>query len=280
MPALEAGGTGITVSPSGGELVSLRRAGRELLHRAEGAIWRGGAPWLFPATGRNFVEGRPAWLLGGTEYPMPIHGFAMGADWSCELRPGSIACRTGSGEATRRSYPFGFELRAEYFPSAGGVRATVEVSAAADNARPMPFSLGNHLTLALPAGGFAVRTPARRDEELDARGMLTGAVRPVDPGAGFEDRVLGDFPPGECWAELRGPDGLGVRVLQRELAAPGAAARTSPERFRFVFYGDRERTFLCPEPWYGEPDSLNTGRGIIRLEPGGRFRWEMTIAFV
>lgn len=277
MLSLEAGGTGITVSPAGGELVSLRRAGRELIHRAEGAKWRGGAPWLFPATGRNFVEGRPAWRLDGTEYAMPIHGFAMAADWRCEARRDSIVCGIRSGDATRRFYPFAFELRAEYFPSSGGVRAAVEISAAADNAGSMPFSLGNHLTLTLPAGGFDIRTPARRDEALDARGMLTGEVRPVDPRAGFEDRVLGDFPPGECWVELRGTDEPAVRVSQRELSAP---ARTSPGQYRFVFYGDRERTFLCPEPWYGAPDSLNTGRGTVRLEPGGIFRWEMEIAFV
>ena len=67
-----------TVSPSaGGELVSLACDGAELLHcpsaaSVAGGAWRGRAPVLFPAVGRQ-AGGR--WPRGR----MPLHGFAQDA---------------------------------------------------------------------------------------------------------------------------------------------------------------------------------------------------------
>jgi len=179
------GATEVSIALLGGEMYSLRRLWRaerrELIHRAEGPGWRGGAPWLFPAVGRNFVEGRAAWRFAGAEHPMPIHGFAMAAAWKGEVRPASIACRTASDAATRRFFPFDYELQAEYFLSPAGVRAEATVTAGAGNRGDMPFSLGSHLTLALPlgpggdAGAHVVRSPARVEEPLDERGLLSGA---------------------------------------------------------------------------------------------------------
>ena len=155
----------------------------------------------------------------------------------------------------------------------------------------MPFSIGNHLSLNIPLvpggdpGAVVIRTPARKEFLLSERGLLSGESRAVDFGAGVRygdrpglaDCVLGDFP-GEVYAEVIDPSGFGLRVSQREL--PSGEARTSPEHFYFVFYGDAQRTFLCPEPWYGGPNSLNERRGTVELEPGGVFRWEMAIELI
>ena len=72
-----------TVSPSaGGELVSLSCAGAELLHcpsaaSVAGGAWRGRAPVLFPAVGR---QAGGLWPRGR----MPLHGFAQDAAFELE----------------------------------------------------------------------------------------------------------------------------------------------------------------------------------------------------
>ena len=292
----EEAGLSFSVSPeSGGELSSLRvrRGGRwlELLHRANlftpaRKAWRGRAPWLFPAVGRSAHGERPGvWGHQGKTLPMAIHGFVMDRPWtlvSCDRR--SAVCRTESDPSTRKAYPFAFELTVVYALLPDGVSVRAEVSAAPSNRAPMPFCLGNHLTLALPFGGagaaedLSIRTPARECLLLDDRGLLSGQSVPASYGEGcalradsrLSDRVLAGFEPGECWVELRGPSGLGLRVAQTVESDPGA--------LRFVLYSDPARTFFCPEPWHGEPNSLNTGRALKLLAPGERFEWEMVIS--
>jgi len=33
----------------------------------------------------------------------------------------------------------------------------------------------------------------------------------------------------------------------------------------------------CPEPWMGEPNSLNSGKATVKLGPGDEFGWEMCV---
>lgn len=276
MPTIEdpTSGLSLTVSPeAGGAISSLRIKGRELVHHAEEG-WRGGAPWLFPAVGRSFYEGMGRYRLGGRIYEMPLHGFVMSRAW--ELARESereIVCRTTDDSETRRLYPFGFALTAAYSLSDNGARVDVTVEASAGNPQAMPFSLGNHLTLAVrdPAR-CRVRSPAKDVLALRPDGLLSGQTSPSPYGKartlkedpGLQDRVLGGFPEGQARVEVE-VDGLKLRIGQPD--SPWA---------RFVFYSDG-RSFFCPEPWLGEPDSLNTGRGLVSLPPAGRFSWAMTL---
>lgn len=276
-----------SVSPaSGGEIQSLQRLWRgawiELLyHGQEG--WRGGAPWLFPAVGRSAsARGMGFWRHGAKDYPMPIHGFAMSQAWDGTLDRGAIVCKTKSSAETRVLYPFDFELRAEYSLMKNGLRARLEVSASRDNREPMPFSVGNHLTLKLPSKACRVRTSAQEEALLTDSSLLSGEKSPVNYQAGVAlgdaprllDCVLGKFPSSDAWAELVDLASFGVRVGQK--ADNGASA----EHFHFVFYGDIERGFFCPEPWYGGPNSLNELKGVVSLKPGARFGWEMTLEMI
>src|SRR5215813_5130851 len=97
-----ASGLEAAVAPAeGGELSSLRVRFRgrwvELIYRARDYSpspgWRGKAPFLWPATGRNFAPGmKPVSGLeaiggydwNGKQYPMPLHGFVRSAAWKVE----------------------------------------------------------------------------------------------------------------------------------------------------------------------------------------------------
>lgn len=293
----EAAGLALSVAPkSGGELSSLRvRRGHrwiELLHRANRFEpsrngWRGRAPWLFPAVGRSSRGGRiGCYALEEQVYPMPIHGFVMDREWTfVSADAWSIVCRTASDAATRAAYPFDFELTVVYSLLHDGFSSRAEILSSPANRRPMPFSLGNHLTLAIPFGGgdagaCSVRTPAGKSLLLSPQGLLTGESVPVSYGEGAAlrddprlcDMMLSGFPSDECWVEVRDPSAFGVRVRQN--------VATDPMSLRFVLYSDPSGAFLCPEPWHGEPDSLNTGRALVWLAPGERFEWEMEIMIV
>ncbi|OGS38068.1 MAG: hypothetical protein A2506_08860 [Elusimicrobia bacterium RIFOXYD12_FULL_66_9] len=294
----EEAGLSFAVSPTfGGEFASLRvrRANRwvELLHRANRfdrprAGWRGRAPWLFPAVGRSIRAGRPgSYALGGRVYPMPIHGFVKDRAWELSsVDKRSVVCVAASDAETRKMYPYDFELTVVYSLLPDGFSARAEVVSAPSNPGSMPFSFGNHLTLAIPfgpggdGGACIVRSPASKELFLSDKGLLTGGSAPSPCRSGrvlrddprLCDMVLGGFPAGECWAELSDPASFGVRVRQSVLGDAGHA--------RFVFYSDGGRTFFCPEPWYGDPNSLNGGSSLVRLAPGERFDWEMEITVV
>ncbi len=257
----------------GAELVSLRAGGRELLHRSSSG-WRGGAPWLFPAVGRSFHAQLGRWAFQGRVYEMPIHGFVMERGWelvSADAR--AVVCRVRGDGRSRRLYPFDFELTVAYVISGRRLTARVGVAAAVANAGPMPFSIGNHLTLAVKdPSACVVATPAKERLLLDGRGLLTGKREAVSYDAGkslaedamLHEQVLGGYE-GEAWALVR-LGGAALKVTQRGGPEP-----------RFVFYSDG-KSFLCPEPWCGEPNSLNTGRGIVSLPPGAAFDWEMELS--
>lgn len=249
----------ITISPeTGGELSSVRFGGAELLYKGGSGGWRGGAPWLFPAVGRT---------KGGR---MPIHGFVMDRRWTEDTEGGARVCRLWSDAATRASYPFDFILTARYGLRGSAVTAELEVEASRCNDGPMPFSVGNHLTLAIPgAGACVVRTEAREVRELTPESFLSGTTRSAGLERGVSlkddprlaDLVLGGFAE-DCWVEIQGA-GRTLRVVQRA---------ESEERL-FVLWADEARRFLCVEPWYGGPDSLNTGKGLLQLWPGSRYTW-------
>ncbi len=280
-------GIGFSVSPQdGGELSSIRAIHKgvpvELLHQGGGG-WRGRAPWLFPAVGRSCLRGRVGFYEHrGKTYRMPIHGFVMDRAWELvSAEDGVVTCRTQSDAATRRMYPFDFALRATYSLRRGGLQARLLVAASSDNDGPMPFSLGNHLTLSLPlgprkAGGCVVRSPARKKLLLSPQGFLTGKTvaatlkrgLALSAEPGLRDMVLGGYATGRAWAEVTDPNGVRVRVQQSPASAKQA---------RFVFYSDG-KTYFCPEPWYGEPNALNEDRALTRLAPGKTFEWEMGIS--
>src|SRR5207302_5481696 len=90
------------------------------------------------------------------------------------------------------------------------------------------------------------------------------------------DTVLGGFKRDDAWVELRDPSSTTIRVSHREKSLDGSH-HCGDDDVLFVFWGDAQQQYFCPEPWIGKPNSLNTGDGCIYLEPGQRFIWEIMI---
>jgi galactose mutarotase-like enzyme len=291
-----ASGLEAAVSPTqGGELSSLvvrfRGAPVELLYTSP--TFRGKAPLLWPAVGGQFpLDTIPSsacadgsFTVAGRGYPMPCHGFAQNLPWrvvssSCA----SVTLELRDSERTRRHYPFAFRLLALYELAAGRLTITYTVAAGRDNPAPMPFSIGNHLSLRLPflegtaPGDMLFETNSAVELQRDPRGLVTTQTRPrsFSPPqrlAAFDASValpLAGYH-GPVFARLADPQGLALRVTHH-------ASSPLPEPLvQFNVYGGPRQGFFCPEPWFGLQNSLNRGQGLLTLAPGADWRWIVEI---
>jgi len=303
----EAGVTASIAPAKGGELSSLRiRLGEqwvETLYLAEDYSpregWTGKAPLLWPATGRNFPRGftpdtkpdgsieKGRWELHGERYEMPGHGFVRDMPWKVEqlgVRDGAFALLSlEDTERTRQYYPFGFRLEVAYTLHDGDLEIAYTVAADEDNAREMPFAIGNHITFNTPLipggdpGAVVLKTPSGR-ELLKDGGLPTGEGKPRSHADGI---ALEDFEvkgavsltgyEGEPWMELVDPQGLTIRMSHK-------ADRYPEQPFvQFNVWGDAPEGYFSPEPWVGLQNSFVLDQGMTRLAPAESWRWTIRV---
>ncbi len=310
----ELGGLEAAAAPAkGGELSGLRVrfGGRwlETLHLARDYSPREGfgakGPLLWPATGRNFPPDleerrrsgerfdRGAYEHGGRRREMPIHGFARDLRWHVEeASADAIAARArlslADSPATREMYPFGFLCAVEYVVQDGALELRYLVRAAAENAEPMFFSIGNHITFRAPLvpgsdpAAMMLASPASVELLKTDYGTPTGETRPVSYAEGL---ALGDYPPlaatslagyppGEDpFVEYRDPAGLTVRISHAASEVP------RPPVVLFNLWGDVRNGFFSPEPWVGLQNSFVLRQGLVYLDPEEEFRWTVRVSY-
>ena len=283
----------------GGELSSLRVHvnGRwmETLYKARDYTspegWRGKAPWLWPATGRNVDPGvkGSGYRWRGRYYPMPAHGFVRDMAWK-RLDAGAgeagayvTVCVTDT-EETRKSYPFGFRVTAEYRLAEGSLAITFTVAASPKNRAGMFFSAGNHITFRVPLlegtepGDMRFETPSTVEYLKDPLGIPSGQTRPLSYPRAVP---LAEIPPlsavslggyaGEPYMVLGDPRGLNIRITHSASLIP------EPPVILFNVWGDPVQGFFSPEPWVGLQNSFNLQKGLVRLRPGGIWTWKIEI---
>lgn len=295
-------GSGIraVVAPEhGGELsgfsVKINGEWQELIYRALDYSgkpgWRGKAPLLWPATGVSYTEaqGKHHWLLDGTTLPMLFHGFARDQSWRVERTAtddgsASVMLEIAGEGSERPGYPFGFSLQVKYILDSEKLSLSYRVSAAGDNARPMPFSIGNHITFKAPLipGSKTGSLQFHNDFPLqllrDGNGAFSGEVRPSTLGGWHavselprRDAVSLGGRSGAAELLLRDPSGLHLRLVHRASSEPSEPA------VRFNLWADADAGFFSPEPWLGTQNALNSGTGLILLNPGERWDWQIDI---
>ncbi|MDD2629516.1 MAG: hypothetical protein PHV61_05020 [Limnochordia bacterium] len=287
----------------GAELASLRvtTAGKqvELLYRACDyrpiTGWQGRAPLLWPAVGRNFTPRQleeiratgddpklGSYTHDGNEYFMPRHGFVGQLTWRVQkVTPSSLCLVAEDDVNTRAFYPFKFTIACTYGITSKALKLRIDVSSQGDI---LPFSIGNHLTLALPCpyDEVVMATPGSCQLLLAPPGFLTGERKSVDYSKGLpfaqmnlDDGVIGGYNQDNCYVYLDLGGQLSLRVTQRAWST--CPNLINDDHMLFVFYASRENGFICPEPWFGRPNSFNTKQGLIMLPSGEDFSWEMGI---
>jgi len=300
-------GAEAAVTPSqGGELASFKvtRNGQmvELLYNARNynpppGTFHGRAPLLWPAVGAQYPVdtvpkescGMGSYKIDGKSYPMPCHGFAKDMPWhevsrSADARGARVIVELRDSDTTRKYYPFAFHLDATFELANGAVTVDYVVYSDSSNSGPMPFAIGNHLGFKMPliegSDPNAVKFETQNTVQMlrNAVGVLNGESKPrsFDP-----PEALGTFDAhvalplagykSQPFSRLIDPSGFTVRVTQTAASAlPEPLIRTNA-------YGGPKQGYFCPEPWFGVQNSLNTGVGLLKIQPGESWTWRLLI---
>jgi gluconolactonase len=299
-------GVEAAVAPSeGGELSSYRARVKgewtEFLYHARdyspGPGFKGKGPLLWPAVGAQYPVGTVpetscgpgTYPVAGKTYPMPCHGFARNIPWkevkrSADKSGARVTVELRDSELTLPSYPFAFRLDATYEVSAGHLTIDYTVTSGASNTTEMMFSIGNHIAFRLPfVNGtdprkMTLETPSTTQLLRNAQGVLSGEVK---PRSFQQPEALGDFDArvaipvagyrSQPYARLVDPQGVALRLTQQ-------ASTNLPEQLvRFNLYGGPQAGYFCPEPIFGIQNSLNLGKGVVRLRPGKEWKWRLEL---
>lgn len=273
---LSRGALEAAVQTRGGELVSLRRNGKEYIWGGDPAFWSGQNPILFPIVG-SLKDGRVD--IGGQTFSMSRHGFARHSEFTPVEQGGDFAVLElrESGETLER-YPFPFSLRVRHQLLADGFSTAFTVENTGPS--PLPFCIGAHT---------AFRCPLREGERFEdyrlvfdrredastllltpeglVRGgaeepMLSGGVLPLDYGIFRRlDTVI-----------FRQLQSGSVSLVHRET---GRGVKMDFSQFPIAaFWTKPGAPFLCLEPWQGcAASDRETGRFqdkpfAVTLAPG------------
>ncbi|KRM21955.1 aldose 1-epimerase family protein [Latilactobacillus graminis] len=139
----------VTLSPKGAELQSIQSAvtGLEYLWQADLEVWGRHAPVLFPFVGRSKDD---QYTYNGQTYPMGQHGFARDREFIvAEQSDHAVTFLLKADDASRKIYPFEFELRVRYRVHDMHLTVDYDVRNVAASG-PMYFSIGGHPGFKVP----------------------------------------------------------------------------------------------------------------------------------
>ncbi len=280
-------GLSARINPLGAQLSVLRdRAGRDLLWDGNAAIWAGRAPLLFPIVGA-LNGGR--YRLGSDWYALSRHGFARGSRFAVmDAGPAQAVFRLTADEASRRIYPFEFELQVRFELRADTLR--IESTISNRGGIVMHASLGYHPAFRwpLPFGQaraahyvqFDCDEPAAA-RRLDGQGLLAPELQPtpiaarrlrLDDAMFRNDAIIFD-----AVSSRRVSYGAdhGPRISVSFPDSPYLGVWTKPGA-----------NFICIEPWNGIADpqgfdqDFSQKPGIFPIAPGASTAVKMAISLV
>lgn len=212
---------------------------------------RGGIPILFPICG-NLPNNH--YTYQDQSFELKQHGFARDLPWSVTAASAtSLTLVLNSNEATRKVYPFEFQLAFTY-QLAGNV---LEIDQRFSNrgAEPMPFSVGLHpyfLTQNKSQLEFEIPASHGWDQQTQEAFAFAGSFDFDRPEI---DLALG--PLSRSSARLIDRDRqLGITLSYENLYS------------LLVFWSINGKNYCCLEPWSGPRNALNSGEGLAYLAPG------------
>lgn len=251
---LASGPARAAVATRGAEPTAWAVDGTLLLWTADPAWWPRTCPLLFPVVG--WSRGGEV-RIGGRAYPMPVHGFAAGADFAvAEQAADRVRLELTDGPSTRAHYPFAFRMSVEWQLRPASLSAAIRIENAGEG--PMPYAVGLHPGFAWPLAGapraghrIRFERPERGEVPVIAPGgLFSRRRRPVPLKAGRELALDDGLFAGDalCFLdaasrEVRFENGRGAAITVRAEGFPHLALWSRPGA-----------PFLSIESWTGHGD--------------------------
>jgi galactose mutarotase-like enzyme len=249
----------IKVCPERGAIItSLGVKGEEIFYLDKDTFYdintniRGGNPILFPICGQ-LVDGK--YELGGKTYKMRNHGVARNNAWEVVETntdgKASITLSLKSNEATKKEFPFDFELLFTYVLEDG--KLLIEQAYMNDSDEAMPMYAGFHPYFAAASKDIAYETDAT--EYLDHNDLV---IKPytgrLDLTNMVESAMFNNAKKHQVSFELPGMN----RKIKLEYG----------EVFDYVVvWSVKDKPFVCVEPWMGKNEAFNSGDGLVLVKP-------------
>lgn len=286
--SLDNGVLSVRVSSIGGQLLSVKKDGKEYLWQGDPAFWEDRAPNLFPYIAR-LTKG--TYTVHGKEYHLPIHGFLPAAEMKAEAQEESLlVLRLDADESTLACYPFVFTLRIRYELNQDTLRIAYEVENGGEE--DMYFGIGGHPGFQAPLeDGLSFEDYFLEFESEGQSG--TDAQPPVRIGFSPTCFLNGKDEPWPLEKGCRIPlrhdlfddDAIVLShtpktvVLRSEKGGRGVRVRFPQMPYIGFWHAVKKPApYVCIEPWSSLPsrqdvvEELSEQPGLIHLEGKGVYR--------
>lgn len=286
--SLDNGVLSVRVSSIGGQLLSVKKDGKEYLWQGDPAFWEDRAPNLFPYIAR-LTKG--TYTVHGKEFHLPIHGFLPAAEMKAEAQEESLlVLRLDADESTLACYPFVFTLRIRYELNQDTLRIAYEVENGGEE--DMYFGIGGHPGFQVPLeDGLSFEDYFLEFESEGQSG--TGAQTPVRIGFSPTCFLNGKDEPWPLEKGCRIPlrhdlfddDAIVLShtpktvVLRSEKGGRGVRVRFPQMPYIGFWHAVKKpASYVCIEPWSSLPsrqdvvEELSEQPGLIHLEGKGVYR--------
>ena len=286
--SLDNGVLSVRVSSIGGQLLSVKKDGKEYLWQGDPAFWEDRAPNLFPYIAR-LTKG--TYTVHGKEYHLPIHGFLPAAEMKAEAQEESLlVLRLDADESTLACYPFVFTLRIRYELNQDTLRIAYEVENG--GTEEMYFGIGGHPGFQAPLedglsfedyflefesegqSGTDAQTPVRIG--FSPTCFLNGKDEPWPLEKGCRIPLRHDLFDDDAIVLSHTPKTV---VLRSEKGGRGVRVRFPQMPYIGFWHAVKKPApYVCIEPWSSLPsrqdvvEELSEQPGLIHLEGKGVYR--------
>ena len=224
---------------------------------------RGGIPILFPICG-NLPNNQ--YTHNQKSYTLPQHGFAREMPWQVIDQNtdsgASLTLRLTSNSATKKVYPFDFEV--DFIYQLQGDHLSITQRYTNLSSEKMPFSTGLHPY-------FWVKDKSQLSFDIPANILQDHKTLEIKPFNGTFD--------------LSQPEiDAAFKQISRQSASFSDRQRNLTLNLEYsdlygtlVFWTLQDKDYICLEPWTAPRNALNTGEGLIHLDPQQTIETVVTI---
>jgi galactose mutarotase-like enzyme len=224
---------------------------------------RGGIPILFPICG-NLPNNQ--YTHNQKSYTLPQHGFAREMPWQVIDQNtdsgASLTLRLTSNSATKKVYPFDFEV--DFIYQLQGDHLSITQRYTNLSSEKMPFSTGLHPY-------FWVKDKSQLSFDIPANILQDHRTLEIKPFNGTFD--------------LSQPEiDAAFKQISRQSASFSDRQRNLTLNLEYsdlygtlVFWTLQDKDYICLEPWTAPRNALNTGEGLIHLDPQQTIETVVTI---